>query len=194
MRLSGLPPSDDNDLSPDTGMEVLKGGTEGCVCQMILEAPLALLAVALLASAAACESPSPALDAVCVPTRPNREQPPTKMLGGSGMHGNGKLWVQLPLRGDGKLPVLPRSDGSLAVKLPWWRGVHGRLTVEGGKLDGSGERVQALVPGGYGDTGFQSTAVIFPSPGCWEITGKAGHSSLTFVVDILPCTTDNCWN
>ncbi|MDE3111597.1 MAG: hypothetical protein KGK34_01490 [Chloroflexota bacterium] len=37
------------------------------------------------------------------------------------------------------------------------------------------------MPDGYGDTGFQASGVLFPTEGCWEITGAVGNSTLTFV-------------
>lgn len=34
----------------------------------------------------------------------------------------------------------------------------------------------------YGEHGFQATYLVFPTPGCWEITGGVGDARLTFVV------------
>ena len=47
---------------------------------------------------------------------------------------------------------------------------------------------------------FQGSMLIFPTTGCWEITGHAGNASLTFVTEVLfdagaatptPITTPN---
>jgi hypothetical protein len=37
---------------------------------------------------------------------------------------------------------------------------------------------------GYGNKGFQPIYLVFPTPGCWEITGRLGAQSLTFVVQV----------
>jgi len=103
--------------------------------------------------------------------------------------GNGKLWTSLwP---DGTVIFRPggpgdiSADGSLSMKWPWWRGTRGKLTIEGKRLDGSALPLPAYIPEGYGDTGFQSTALIFPTEGCWEVTGKVGEDSLTFVPRVV---------
>lgn len=134
----------------------------------------------------------------CKVTLPNGSQPPVPHFGGTveysspsrgshdkrveGSHGNGRLWVVLPP--DGKLLVTPERDGSLGGKFPWWRGVRGHLTIWGRRLDAPGSPTRVSVPEGYGETGFQSSGVYFPSEGCWEITGSAGDAELTFVVDV----------
>ena len=122
--------------------------------------------------------------ASCTVTKPNGNTPP-------GEHscpdcfGNGALWTALwP---DGKVafsrggPGFVAEDGSLSMKFPWWRGVRGKLTITGRRLDAHAPPLRARIPEGYGDIGFQATGVIFPTVGCWEVTGKAGDASLRFV-------------
>ena len=143
--------------------------------------------------------------AACAVTIPNGSQPPVKNFGGKvtyspdyngprdapdqGSHGNGKLWTVL--YPDGTVvfrrggPGFILSDGSLSMKFPWWRGVRGKLSIEGRRLDSSAPPLRARIPEGYGDTGFQSTAIIFPTEGCWEVTGKVGEASLTFVTKVV---------
>jgi hypothetical protein len=77
------------------------------------------------------------------------------------------------------------QDGSLGMKLGWRRGVRGHLTIEGRRLDGPALALRARIPDGYGDFGFQSTYVIFSTPGCWEVTGRVGDASLTFVTNVV---------
>jgi len=104
---------------------------------------------------------------------------------GSRYLGNDALWTELypnPLR---PRPEDVHTDGSIEIKVPWWRGVVGRLTVTGRRLDARAPPASAWIPTGYGRTGFQSTAVTFPTPGCWEVTGRAGDASLTFISLIL---------
>jgi hypothetical protein len=103
-------------------------------------------------------------------------------------HGNGELWTALwP---EGKVIFKPggpgeiREDGSLAMKFPWWRGdgITGQLEISGRGLEEDSSPLEAIIPDGYGDTGFQSTAIVFPSAGCWEITGRVGDAELTVIV------------
>lgn len=118
----------------------------------------------------------------CPITLPNGTAPPG-MPPSPTLHGNGKLWVTL--HADGRIPVRPENvspSGWLGVKLPWWRAVRGTLTIEARRLDAPARPARATVPDGYGDIGFQASGVLFPSPGCWEVTGRVGESSLTFVV------------
>lgn len=97
-------------------------------------------------------------------------------------HGNGKLWTVLPL--DGKIVMPPDPDGSISDKFMWWRAMQGALTIEGHRLDAPAAPAVPNVPRGYHDTGFQASSITFPTEGCWQITGQAGDSELTFVVEV----------
>jgi hypothetical protein len=81
--------------------------------------------------------------------------------------------------------IRPRPDGALGMKWPWWRGVAGALSIEGRRLDGPAAPLRAQIPDGYGDRGFQVTGLLFPSEGCWEVTGRAGGAALTFVTRVV---------
>jgi hypothetical protein len=83
-----------------------------------------------------------------------------------------------------------RPDGSLAMKFPWWRAdwAAGNLTISGVRLDGPGQTLTAEIPDGYGLTGFQATAIVFPGEGCWEVTAQAGESRLRFVTQVRRLT------
>src|SRR6266481_5733700 len=76
-------------------------------------------------------------------------------------------------------------DGSLGMKFGWRRGVSGQLRIAGRRLDGVAPPLRAEVASGYGDRGFQPTYVIFPTSGCWEVTGRVGNSSVTFVTKVV---------
>ena len=82
-------------------------------------------------------------------------------------------------------PGSVEEDGSLSMKFPWTRYISGQLTIDGRRLDGSAPPLGAYIPRGYGDTGFQSTALIFLTPGCWEVTGHVGNGQLTFVTRVV---------
>jgi hypothetical protein len=78
-------------------------------------------------------------------------------------------------------PGFVTADGALGMKWGWRRAVRGQLRIEGRRLDEPAPPLRAQIPAGYGDFGFQSSALIFPTPGCWEVTGRVGTASLTFV-------------
>jgi len=78
-------------------------------------------------------------------------------------------------------------DGSLGMKFPWWRenGLRGKLKIHGRRLDAPAPPLRAYIPDGYGNTGFQSTELIFPAEGCWEVTGEVGDTLVTFVTRVV---------
>jgi hypothetical protein len=59
------------------------------------------------------------------------------------------------------------------MKFWWWRGVDGELEITGRRLDANAPPMSASIPDGYGETGFQASALIFPTEGCWEVTGAS---------------------
>jgi len=65
------------------------------------------------------------------------------------------------------------------MKFGWGRRRNGSLKLEG--LDGQAPAMRSSIPNSYCGSGSQSTALIFPTPGCWEVTGRVGNGSLTFV-------------
>jgi hypothetical protein len=105
---------------------------------------------------------------------------------GTSVYGNGKLRVTLAMNG---VIVVSRDfvrpDGSIWWKFPWWRRVHGSLTITGRRLDAPAPPLKPYLPSGYGDFGFQASRVTFPSEGCWQITGTIGHASLSFVTLVI---------
>jgi hypothetical protein len=42
--------------------------------------------------------------------------------------------------------------------------------------------------------GFHATALIFPTAGCWEVTGRVGDASLTFVVEVEKIGNGPAWH
>jgi hypothetical protein len=122
----------------------------------------------------------------CPVTRPNGSIPPGETASpGSRYLGNGALWTDLYPN-----PIRPRpedvlEDGAIEIKVPWWRGVAGKLSIEGRRLDATAAPLSAWIPNGYGRRGFQSTALTFATAGCWQVTGSVGDARLTFVSLIL---------
>lgn len=103
-----------------------------------------------------------------------------------GWYGNGALWVEVPTRG-----VLPAERPYGApwarewdTKLPWWRDIAGKLTITARRLDGPSAGFHAEVPNGYGTTGFVPSSLMWPAPGCWQVTGAIPGRSLTFVTRV----------
>ena len=70
-------------------------------------------------------------------------------------------------------------------KIPWIKPVGSRLTVQGRRLDGEAAPLWADISSGYsGD--FQSSIIIIPTAGCWEIEARANASMLRFILYITP--------
>lgn len=138
--------------------------------------------------------PSPAATPMSCPvTQPTGNQPPPDahvFARDAGGYGNEALWTALWIWGEGAVSVpethvLP--DGSLgSMKWSWYLFLPGSLEIEGRRLDGDAPPLRAEIPGGYGGIGFQPTGLIFPTGGCWEITGRVDDHTLTFVVLVIP--------
>jgi len=89
------------------------------------------------------------------------------------------------------------ADGSLSMKWPWYRQkIKGQVVIEGRRLDAFAPPLRSIVgccydnntaapDCCYGDTGFTPSALIFPSAGCWEVTGRVNEHRLTFVTLVL---------
>jgi hypothetical protein len=119
----------------------------------------------------------------CPITHPNGSRPPGSTFG-SEFHGNGSIWVGV---WDADVVVWKAdTDGSVTAKFGWWRGVPGKLRIEGHRLDAPAPPLIGHVPDGYGDSGFQASGITFPTGGCWQVTGRVDDASLTFVTLVLP--------
>ena len=121
-----------------------------------------------------------------------------KFFGAGSAHWHGALFVG-GLWPDGTIVFKPSGsgfilpDGSLSMKFGWFRGagLQGKLTIHGKRLDASAPPLRARIPEGYGATGFQSTALIFPTEGCWEVIGQVGETSLTFVTRVVKVASNS---
>lgn len=105
-----------------------------------------------------------------------------------GTYSNGSLSVGVWPNGvvpfvDGG-PGFRTPDGALGTKFGWRRGVAGPLTIHGRRLDAAAPPLRAHIPAGYGTLGFQATYVIFPTVGCWEVTGRVADTSLTVIMSV----------
>ena len=77
------------------------------------------------------------------------------------------------------------ADGTLGVKVGWYRYGRGKLTITATRLDKPARVKRTSVPSGYGPTGFQASGIDFPSEGCWRVTATVGHSHLSYVTAVL---------
>ena len=108
--------------------------------------------------------------------------------GGAGNHGNEKRTIATTLWPDGTIVFKPggpgciEDDGAMSMKWPWWHeGKEKRLKIAGHRLDGEAPPLRARIPGAYSGE-FQASSLIFPTPGCWQVTGNVDEQTLTFVV------------
>jgi hypothetical protein len=132
------------------------------------------------------EVKSPAMS--CAVTLPRNS--PLRDFPGSNVYWAGKLFVA-GLTPDGTMRfswVLP--DGSLPQKFLWYRaqGLRGTLTITGKRIDAPAPPLRAH-SSNDGEMGFQPSTLIFPTEGCWELTGKVDTTSLSFVIRVVKLRT-----
>lgn len=87
-------------------------------------------------------------------------------------------------------------DGALGMKFGWTRGVRGKLNVSGRRLDEAAPPLVLETNKGYGDIGFQASYLIFPTPGCWEVTAQVGErqdSRITFITKVVKLGDGPAW-
>ena len=127
----------------------------------------------------------------CKVTLPNGKGPPGETLSPTYHRQDGLFTV---LKEDGIILARPsdiRPDGTVAIKFPWWAdGPEGPLAIRGRRVDGQSPPLRSeITPSvpetGFRGTGFWATSVIFPTEGCWEVTGTVDRSALHFVTFVL---------
>jgi LysM repeat protein len=123
---------------------------------------------------------------VCPVTQPNGSLPPgtqsSPTTADPNLYGNGQIWTVLKPGGQVMIPMEhQRPDGSFEITWPWYLGVQDPLTIEGKNLY-TQDSLQYTLAEPFNN--FQQSTLIFPTLGCWQITGHAGDASLTFVIDL----------
>jgi hypothetical protein len=111
------------------------------------------------------------------------------LFGWQSAHGNGSLWVG-GLWPNGIVIITPddvEPDGRLGMKFGWYRLTSGFLTITGRRLDASAPPASGLASGDR-LTGFDASGVMFPTEGCWQVTGRVGRVTLTFVTFVIKGT------
>lgn len=134
----------------------------------------------------------------CPVTEPNGRRPPNpeRVAGGQGPggYGNEAIWTNVWMWGEGEVAVpathVAPSGAFGPMKWSWYQYGPGLLKIDGRRLDGPAPPLETTVPAGYGGQGFHPTGLIFPTGGCWEVTGRVGEASLTFVTRVVPPTND----
>jgi hypothetical protein len=90
-------------------------------------------------------------------------------------------------------PGFMTQDGSLGMKFGWTRAVSGQLKIEGHRLDGTARPLRFEIGSDNDDSGFVATSLVFPTPGCWEVTGRVGDASVTFVTMVTKIGDGPSW-
>jgi hypothetical protein len=110
------------------------------------------------------------------------------LFGWSSAYGNGLLWVG-SLWPRGVVIITPDNagpDGRLGMKFGWYLTASGFLAITGRRLDAPAPALSAEISQGDApSSGFRASGVIFPTEGCWQVTGSAGRASLTFVTFVI---------
>jgi hypothetical protein len=75
--------------------------------------------------------------------------------------------------------------GEKGNKVIWIRLQGMQLVVSGRRLDSEAPPLKARILCCY-PTGFRVSGLMFSNVGCWEISAKAGASTLTFVTRVGP--------
>ncbi len=93
-------------------------------------------------------------------------------------------------------PGFMTRDGALGMKFLWTRGVRGKLSVTGRRLDEAVAPLRLEANSAYGDIGIQPSYLIFPTPGCWEVTAQvAGRedSRISFITNVVKIGEGPSW-
>jgi hypothetical protein len=126
----------------------------------------------------------------CPVTTPNEKRGPGATYRDQSMnwHGTDGIATQLWTRGTIVFrpggPGFVLADGSLSMKFLWVK-VRRPMIIEGRRLDASAPPMRANVDHQFDAEDFQPSSLIFPTPGCWEVTSRVAESSLTFVTRVV---------
>jgi hypothetical protein len=102
-------------------------------------------------------------------------------------HGNKSVSTWLPR--NGVLVFRPGSnitleDGSIQTKFLWFK-ARKPMSLAGRRLDTTAPPLGVTLAQGTDDGLAQPSSVIFPTPGCWQITSRVGPDSLRFTLWIV---------
>jgi len=126
----------------------------------------------------------------CPVTTPNENRGPGATYRDQSRNWHGTDAIATGLWPDGTIVFRPGgpgfvlADGSLSMKFLWFK-IRRPMTIEGRRLDAWAPPLRANVDHHFDAEDFQPSALIFPTPGCWEVTSRVGESSLTFVTRVV---------
>ena len=144
------------------------------------------------------ESPAAARCEVTPPNHIQTGKPQTDVLD---RFGYGNALVSTALWPDGAITFKPGGpgfhtpDGALGMKFLWWRPGHEKLTVTGRRLDATAPPLR-FSSGQATREDFVPSYLIFPTPGCWEVTAQVGDhadSKLIFVTNVVKIAEGPHW-
>ena len=138
---------------------------------------VALVVLCFVGSAGADATPSPE----CRATEEIRAEPPRDP--NADPFGPGPWYINADRTIWAGWDAVRMRAGKRGNKVLWIRPAGTQLTVSGRRLDGKAQPMKSTIPCCY-PTGFQASGLAFPTGGCWEITGVAGTSQLTFVTKV----------
>lgn len=126
---------------------------------------------------------------IFVPPSPFLASPPARYQ--SDWFGSAALWTMINHDGEiWKQSSLPHNPEGLTSKIFWWSADWSvtterapAITVVGTRLDGPGTFRYSPGTNAGGDFGTAMLVGIdFPSPGCWQLTGRYRDAVLSYVV------------
>ena len=140
--------------------------------------------ISLCSSPVVAQQPQQGADVPCNVTAPNGV-----------LYGNQLLSVgPFGLWPDGTVVFRPGGagfqtrDGFLVMKFGWTLDREGKLEVTGHRLDGDAPRLRAAIGSAIEPPNFKPSYLIFPTPGCWEVSAQISDiadSKLTFITRVV---------
>lgn len=88
------------------------------------------------------------------------------------------------------------KEGALGMKFGWTRGIRGKLSVTGRRIDADAPPLRFETGTPNSDSGFLASYLIFSTPGCWEVTAQVGDredSKITFVTRVEKIGDGPAW-
>jgi hypothetical protein len=161
---------------------------------------VAMILSGSLLAALQTSTPPSAHAAAAVDTRKDSFVCPVTVVNGGrgGIYANDSLsvvlWAESKFIFAPGGPGFTDRDGALGMKVGWELRKRGTLFVTGRRLDGEAPPARAYIPRSYDDyVGGMSLYLVFPTPGCWEITGRVANGKLTFVALIEKIGEGPAW-
>ena len=100
-------------------------------------------------------------------------------------YGQDRVWAGLDPGSHGEWYA-----GDMGNRVVWRWFVPGHLLVAGKRLDATAPPMRASALQLYGGAGYEAATLVFPTSGCWQVTGKVGENVLRFIVSVHPASED----